>query len=108
VKAGRELDALVAEKVMGWRRVNLSCMDSTIDGWLPPILGQGVDPPHYSTNIAATWEVVEKMKDMRPEVSFDGARWTVIFWGAIHLNAIRSDSPSHAVCLAALKCVGAT
>jgi hypothetical protein len=58
--SGRNLDALIAEKVMGWQ---------------PSILGnypwQMVEPkgdiakvklcPYYSTDIAATWDVVEKM-----------------------------------------------
>jgi len=74
--AGRELDALVAEKVMGWR------ITAWNDGepWgnrevfppFEPINGIPADcdcishseagePPHYSTDIAAAWEVVEKM-----------------------------------------------
>ena len=52
MEAGREMDALVAEKVMG----------------LSYILFDGTDPhqeeltPHYSTDIAAAWEVVEKLR----------------------------------------------
>jgi len=73
--AGRELDALVAEKVMGW------CITAWNDGepWgnrevfppFEPINGIPADcdcishseagePPHYSTDIAAAWEVIEK------------------------------------------------
>ena len=75
--AGRELDALVAKKVMGWR------ITAWNDGepWgnrevfppFEPINGIPADcdcishseagePPHYSTDIAAAWEVVEKME----------------------------------------------
>lgn len=65
MKAGRELDALVAEKVMGHR-----VTEEPFDG------GQGItgtslfehtEPgdykalPHYSTDIAAAWDVAVKM-----------------------------------------------
>lgn len=68
--AGRELDALVAERVMGWKvfrngehgshrweaetdRGTLRVIDSSYSG-------DGFSP---STDIAAAWEVVEKMRD---------------------------------------------
>ena len=50
----RELDALVAEKVMG-----LPCLD------IPPSDGRDCPRcgcPSYSIDIAAAWEVVEKME----------------------------------------------
>lgn len=65
---GRELDAHVAEKLMGWRRV----------------------PPRYSTDIAAAWEVLEKLDAMGLKVEVgnrvEGARgggWfaAVTRWG---------------------------
>lgn len=72
MKAGRELDALVAEKVMGivmpapWpadapklnpidplhRAIAFARTNAVLDAQ---------DPKHYSTNIAAAWDVVEKM-----------------------------------------------
>ena len=44
MKPGRELDALVVEKVMGWK-------------WLSG------NPWAPSTDIAAAWEVLEKMRE---------------------------------------------
>lgn len=57
--AGREMDALVAEKVMGWHRLSFSkCWISgaskkerRIELWSP------------STDISGAWEVVEKMRE---------------------------------------------
>jgi hypothetical protein len=59
--AGPDLDVLVAEKVMGWKRSNdenYSLMASS--HWSP------------STDIAAAWQVAEKIKslDWQVEISF--------------------------------------
>lgn len=51
--AGRELDALIAEQVMGG---NWSSID-----YAPYI----ENLPHYSTDIAAAWQVVERMQELR-------------------------------------------
>lgn len=52
--AGREMDALVAEKVMGLK-----------PPW--PILAfYEPSPPAYSTDIAAAWEVLDKAFDVVP------------------------------------------
>jgi len=73
MEPGRELDALVAEKVMGWAWGD---MDSGLEGLLPPQdfrvygltpllifddLGHLHGMPNYSTDISAAWGVVEKM-----------------------------------------------
>jgi hypothetical protein len=53
--AGRELDALVAERVLGLR------ID---DAWFQHPDGRRVSSdglPHYSTDIAAAWQVVDKL-----------------------------------------------
>ena len=53
LEAGRELDARVAEKVMGQG-----------SGYpLPNDFHYIAEIPYYSTDIAAAWEVVEKLKD---------------------------------------------
>src|SRR5437763_10661229 len=60
VKPGRELDALVAERVMGWA-VERNTVDSEpIVMFSKPGEYYGPVPP-YSTDIAAAWEVVEKL-----------------------------------------------
>jgi len=72
LKAGRELDVLVAKQVMGWqietdaaklKRLNryISCHEEN-GWWRTPEGGWHCDPPAYSSEIAATWQVVERMK----------------------------------------------
>ena len=58
--AGREMDALVAEKVMGWTNPRIT--PSGRFRITPPMGGKyhgGQMPPKYSTDIAAAWQVVE-------------------------------------------------
>lgn len=57
--AGPELDAIIAEKVMGWKRV-----PGTESGaWMDPCTNDGrMGSWSPSTDIAAAWEVVEKLK----------------------------------------------
>jgi len=54
----RELDALVAEKVMG---VEVSQPDGSSSGYLH-IREWGEELPRYSSDIAAAWSVVEKLR----------------------------------------------
>ena len=79
LSAGRELDALIAEKVMGWEYAQSSpdpakyfCKEygNNAGWWYRPSMTPGVKhwgcatcspPPEYSTDIAAAWEVVEKL-----------------------------------------------
>ena len=61
-EAGRELDALVAERVMGWTRVvraRETLWQSPKAGTWPIVASR---LPHYSTDIAAAWQVVERMR----------------------------------------------
>ena len=72
LKAGRELDILVAEQIMGWeietdaakvKRLNrYISRDTENRWWRTPEGGWHCDPPAYSSEIAATWQVVERMK----------------------------------------------
>lgn len=69
-ESGRELDALVAVKVMGM---------VFLDPENPPIHIPGVIP-RYSTDIAAAWEVVEKIKATSSRgyvLDFIRGEWTV-------------------------------
>jgi len=90
MKPGRELDTLVAEKVMGLNHDKL-------DGY----------PAYYSTDIAAAWEVVEKLI---PDC-FLTLQW-IEGWEVSHfepgpygghMHLAHGDSAPHAICLAALK-----
>ena len=64
MKAGRELDALVAEKVMGWRSTKgwEDCWATGAGPYYWP--GDGRMPvghAAFSTDIAPAWKVMEKM-----------------------------------------------
>ena len=79
MEAGRELDALVAEKVMGlskddwdppcfWQHSTDDCEKDSVIGWMgwcyncgTMVAEVGVEPRYYSTDIAAAWEVLEKL-----------------------------------------------
>ena len=65
--ANRCLDALVAEKVMGWRRDTYyiqvgTTKSETREGLFGPAGIRFVDQyPEYTTDIAAAWDVVDKL-----------------------------------------------
>lgn len=106
---GRELDALVAEKVMGWKLFHggidgpngePGCIDSN------QIEKHFKELPHYSTSIADAWKVVDKLDLFRAwvltkylgyytveEVDRDGFGETIS----------KGESAPHTICLAALK-----
>lgn len=98
MEAGRELDALIAEKVMGF----------TVKGGLPI----SAWPPHYSADIAAAWEVVKKMGrheisiHMRSDSNTDRVtkRYYIMDYTCRALLAEANTAP-HAICLAALKAI---
>ena len=104
----RELDALVAEKVMGLR-IGKFQADHCDD----------CGPERYSTSIAAAWEGVEKMRARDERLTFfemgsepKGKLYycQFDFWkepDAAYATATAKDpSPARAICLAALKAVG--
>ena len=122
--AGRELDALVAEKVMGWQdaRAFFPWPESGVmlDNYamMPPHGGAIRDIAHvpcYSTDIAAAWEVVEKLWDEDFHVQFQlvhqvtAGKWRVEFptRKVPHHNYVfaHADTASLAICRAALKAV---
>lgn len=85
MQAGPELDALVAEKVMGWK---LHKEGRAWKWWDIPLISPHHeqydghdDQPPYSTDPAAAWEVVEKMRE----------RWSV------YVNAL--DDPRECGCV---------
>ncbi len=114
----RELDAEVAEKVMGYQRCG--------GGWTPKDWQEPqVMPANYistrpyfytfapSTNIKDAWEVVEKLdrhiaitvdpKDIKP-------RYCVVYLGGLKTRGgeAQAETVPVAICLAALKAVGVT
>ena len=113
MKAGRELDALIAEKVMGWRRFGTTLTLS----WRTPegiVTWEESSYPSFrpSERIQDAWLVVEKMQS-------DGWSAMVVthaaddnlceFWKLHNLKAPicvnHQASPSLAICLAALEAV---
>lgn len=76
-KAGRQLDELVAERVMGWKRGRT--FGNGNGEWI--IDGKGYDyhhiswevTPKYSTDIAAAWEVLEKVASENWLISIERA-----------------------------------
>lgn len=61
-KAGRELDALIAEKVMCTFIPAGSNPGLIDDAWISPSGYFVWEPPQYSTSIAEAWLVVEKFR----------------------------------------------
>ena len=133
MEAGRELDALVAEKVMKSHRWTetppdydgkhgsdkiLMPKDLTWDEaspWLPPRGPIGhINLHHYSTDIAAAWEVVEKIHSRgwfadfcwRDDVCPGRVVWAIDFVTAAG-KCVSADSESAplAICRAALLAV---
>ncbi len=87
---GPELDALVAEKVMGWTELM--------------IRGGGV--PAYSTSIADAWTVVEKFSDFDWKLESHGEGHTfTIYKDATHYCGDADTAPL-AICYAALNAAG--
>lgn len=96
MEAGRELDAMVVEKVMG---VDITSGSHRV--------------PFYSTDIAAAWEVVEKLKSssfyIEFYIEFYINRWQCHFCHETNggVNCRRSYAPTAplAICRAALKAI---
>lgn len=126
MKPGRELDVLIAEKVMGWK---LYCYEGDVyahepgqygdaaknDGWC----WEGDTYPENreshqfapSTDIAAAWEVVEKLSTngwaVKMQIGFDSSRYywdCEVFIEESHYGSAKTAP--HAICLAALKAAG--
>jgi hypothetical protein len=114
VNAGRTLDALVAEKVVGW---------IDITGEWGYVMGNGLQRriPHYSTRIEDAWKVVDLLHphgivcitngdgdsfdaDFMPFIPapFLGKYWPASAGG----SSCPTESWPHAICLMALKAVG--
>jgi hypothetical protein len=109
MKAGRELDALIAEKVMGWVLPPHSSVVGQM--WVETPSGR-VHPklPEFSSNISDAWQVVEKMKEIgyMMWLEQEGVYQCVFFRGLgyqVHDYSVASSAPL-AICLAAIKAKG--
>lgn len=121
MKPGRELDALIAEKVMGLANIEQGAnafgkptvTSQLRDGFVVGIKGA---IPHYSTDIAAAWEVLENIirkgpfrekfaLEWMPHPNLEQSYWAV--FSTINSCIATSKTAPHAICLAALKAGGA-
>ena len=114
IPAGPELDALVAEHVMGLKPCSdpMGLCDAAKTN--PPMCwgngeaGSGLD--NYSTDIKDAWKVVEKIKGMEPQIGWNDeiGYWvcTIEKGGPTPGFGYTSKTAPHAVCLAALSAVG--
>lgn len=124
MQAGRELDALVAEKVMGLKvrkekvpngHGHPAAHYDLVDFWY----GKNEDIghlPHYSTDISAAWKVMEKLKTLVKSPGYvdvgtnnDKDGWScelVRRSGEGGQPAIFAPTAPLAICLTALETVG--
>lgn len=113
MKVGRELDGLIAEKVMGWTYKTFpdgAC--PTVKHWHGP--KDECLLPRYSIDIAAAWQVVEEMNNR--EIGMELYRFNSEAMPKAHECRFYEDSSGYwsasadtaplAICLAALKAVG--
>lgn len=114
---GRELDALVGEKVFGITFCVCSNWDcnNTYNGYYlkcNQCKGMIPYPAPYSTDIRAAWEIVGKLKPYFPEIRFDNPNWTCGLKGNnsagkfVEIITQHGDTAPHAICLAALRATG--
>lgn len=107
----RKLDTLVAEKVMGWNQLEHMGLKRII--WKPGYSDDVAwfnDPPRYSTDIAAAWEVFEASeKEWRMDIisrdSDNRDGWIVGSYDPDRVISKGRTAPL-AICLAALKAKG--
>ncbi len=111
----RELDSVIAARVMGWSNVVFSYEDEPefYEEWAygTPPNGQETGVPEYSTDIADAWLVVDKLLQEGIGVQVWTAQLPDGLWRAQFSSALPSDfigkgsTPAGAICRAALKAV---
>ena len=110
MEAGPEMNALVAERVMGWQKIRdpLAPKGTTnryryVDkDWL----GNDRRLPKFSTDISPAWLVVEKMLEKHEAFHLEyipDKQWYAMFWFATYFTS--ADTAPLAICRAALKAV---
>lgn len=111
ISPGRELDALVAEKVMGisdFKHAQLDANNMCPRCYRPSgandFLPVQCVPAPYSEDIAAAWTVMERMPP-RTYLRKDDDRWLCKI---ADIAGASAETASLAICLAALKAVGVT
>jgi len=106
----RELDSLIAERVMGWKVFAGDPGYGRPPGNHPLSLVLDV-LPNYSTSIVEAWQVVEKMRgDYELDLSDHVTYWTARFTKARSTSphVIEAETAPLAICRAALKALEIT
>lgn len=124
MEAGRELDALVAEKIMKANKFEVTFVEAVDQDTKTVRMATRFEYPSYSIDIAAAWEVVEKLPrwhfnlervaNFHDEYRKINSGWTFMVtmktvWPGVSGEDIIVKSvvsAPHAICLAALKAVG--
>lgn len=110
--AGRLLDTLVADRVMGWKTFAGEPGYGRPPGKLSLVLNE---VPPYSTDIAAAWQVVEHLERTMWALSlhrstddngFLAEGWQAIFTDPEASYHAAAPTAPHAICLAALMVAG--
>lgn len=86
MEAGRELNAEVAIKVMGYRlATEAEPYWNSLAVWIAPDGERWEGIPHYSTDIAAAWQVVEKLN--LSVMRDDGGGWAAaVLYGVPYIE----------------------
>jgi len=108
IKAGRELNIIIAERVFNWQK---QPEGHWLDGGMNRMSGWKI--PSYSTDLNDAWMVVEKMNKDNVYLYVGPAIKPgdyVVHWNRDETLAqeVTGRSAPHAICLAALKAVGVT
>lgn len=105
IDPGRELDALVAENVMGASRLEGQFIKEIDPVSKTVSVGTEWYYPPYSTDIRDAWEVVEKLlkKHWYFNLRCHDGEWSVLLDKQVDGDEIRAPTAPHAICLAALK-----
>lgn len=119
---GPALDAEIAKRLFNWRHVYDDSHPVVFNWWEVPAddphygeyHGMGMDPPEYSTNIAEAWPALE-WTHRRGWALYVGrnlaGQWECSGWLRVNVSievCERAATAPLAICLAALKAVGAT
>lgn len=114
MNASYELDVLIAEKVMGWRRrPPESSNPRSQKNWYRPGLSHPVVLPAFSKDIAAAWLVVERMLAADDETFGRWMRSPELYErgevpGVSLLLECTNAEAARAICLAALNALDDT
>ena len=107
--AGRALDALIAEKVMGWKFRGYGNGGGEWTCGKKKMAFGGFDGgslPNYSTSIVAAWLIAEKLRLGVVPSRLHAQRWRAVLRTNDGERYEEADTAPLAICLMALQAVG--